>query len=77
MNELDTAERMQGNPVDLQQRIAELEQRVRDLQANLDLTWQTINLQSQIIKTIKDDGSDDLTFLVDEKLPSERRQQSV
>ncbi len=60
-----------------QERMAELEKMVRELQANLELAWQTINLQSQIIKTIKDDGSDDLTFLVDEKLPSDKRQQSV
>ncbi len=63
---------MQGSPVDLQQRIAELEQRVREQdriiqgqRQTLDAAFDTINLQSQIIKTIKDDGSDDLTFLVD------------
>lgn len=52
--------------MDMQQRILELERKVKDQQANLELAWQTINLQSQIIKSIKDDGSDDdLTFLTE------------
>ncbi len=59
-----------------QERMAELEKMVRELQANLELAWQTINLQSQIIKTIKDDGSDDLTFLAELGVSSEPPQRA-
>lgn len=51
--------------MNLEQRIVELEQRVRDQHANLELAWQTINLQSQVIRSIKPDDDDDLMFLVE------------
>ena len=50
---------------ELYRRKIELEAKLDESRRRFDQAMDTIHLQGQIIKSIKDDGEDDLTFLAD------------